>query len=86
VRSVRRAHGDADEVQTGEVGPDEEGTSLTQTGHVRASQDRGTAPGSITPPSSFTHRAMKDATEPNSVATPMSIPFICRTGTTQTRR
>src|SRR5258708_8945195 len=30
-----------------------------------------------------THSAAKDANEPSSVATPMSMPFICRTATTQ---
>src|SRR5258706_3797703 len=30
-----------------------------------------------------THRAIKNANEPSWVATPMSIPFICRTATTQ---
>jgi hypothetical protein len=43
----------------------------------------GAAPGSIIAAIIGTHRATKDANEPSRVATPMSIPFICRTATTQ---
>ena len=46
---------------------------------MSASQDCRAAPGSII----GTHKATKDANEPSRVATPMSIPFICRTATTQ---
>src|SRR4029453_10872766 len=42
----------------------------------------GTAPGSIIAAIIHTHRGTKNANEPSSVATPMSIPFICRTATT----
>jgi hypothetical protein len=41
------------------------------------------APGSIIAAIIDTHRATKNANEPSSVAAPMSIPFICRTATTQ---
>jgi hypothetical protein len=43
----------------------------------------GAAPGSIIAAIIDTHRATKNANEPSRVATPMSIPFICRTATTQ---
>src|SRR5258707_15876737 len=41
------------------------------------------APGSIIAAIIGTHRAAKDTNEPSGVATPMSIPLICRTATTQ---
>src|SRR5713226_9655173 len=43
----------------------------------------GAAPGSIIAAIIDTHRATKNWNEPSRVATPMSIPFICRTATTQ---
>jgi hypothetical protein len=43
----------------------------------------GAAPGSIIAAIITTHRATKNANEPSGVATPMSIPFICQTATTQ---
>ena len=43
----------------------------------------GTAPGSIIAAIITTHTPMKNANEPSRVATPMSIPCICRTATTQ---
>src|SRR5262249_62202552 len=43
----------------------------------------GAAPGSIIAAIIATHTAMKDANEPRLVATPMSIPCICQTATTQ---
>ena len=43
----------------------------------------GAAPGSIIAAIITTHTAMKDTNEPSLVATPMSIPCICRTATTQ---
>ena len=43
----------------------------------------GAAPGSIIAAIITTHTAMKDANEPSLVATPMSIPCICRTARPQ---
>ena len=43
----------------------------------------GAAPGSIIAAIIETHRTRKNVKEPSRVATPMSIPFICRTATTQ---
>jgi hypothetical protein len=43
----------------------------------------GAAPGSIIAAIITTHTAAKNPNEPSSVATPMSIPFICRTATIQ---
>ena len=43
----------------------------------------GAAPGSIIAAIIATHTAMKNANEPSLVATPMSIPCICQTATTQ---
>src|SRR5215813_883864 len=43
----------------------------------------GSAPGSIIAPIIAIHRAANDPNVPRSVATPMSIPIICRTDTTQ---
>src|SRR3984885_2463052 len=43
----------------------------------------GTAPGSIIAAIITTHTPMKNANEPSRVVTPISIPCICRTATTQ---
>jgi hypothetical protein len=43
----------------------------------------GTAPGSIIAAIMTTHTAMKNANEPSPVATPISMPRICQTATTQ---
>src|SRR5260221_13690254 len=43
----------------------------------------GAAPGSIIAAIIGTHIATKNVNEPSGVATPMSIPFICQTATTQ---
>ena len=43
----------------------------------------GAAPGSIIAAIIASHSAANDPNEPSSVATPMSIPVICQTATTQ---
>ena len=50
---------------------------------MAASNDYRAAPGSIIAAIIDTHRATKNTNEPSSDATPMSIPFIRRTATTQ---
>src|SRR5215831_2736525 len=59
------------------------GTARTPPPTLARLSTAGAAPGSIIAAIITTHTAMKDANEPSLVATPMSIPCICRTATTQ---
>src|SRR6266545_3002025 len=70
-------------VQTARYDPRNSGTVRTRPLARARLKTAGAAPGSIIAAIIDTHRATKNANEPSPVATPMSIPFICRTATTQ---
>src|SRR6266478_6038024 len=70
-------------VQTARYEPTNSSTVPTRPLACAHRRTAGAAPGSIIAAIIGTHRATKNANEPSGVATPMSIPFICRTATTQ---
>src|SRR6266487_6224293 len=70
-------------VQTARYDPRNSGTVRTRPLARARLKTAGAAPGSIIAAIIDTHSATKNANEPSRVATPMSIPFICRTATTQ---
>src|SRR5262245_13164332 len=70
-------------VQTPRYDPANSGAASGRPAPRTNLETAGTAPGSIIAAIIDTHRATKNANEPSSVATPMSIPFICRRATTQ---
>jgi hypothetical protein len=83
VRPVQRIHVGAYECPDSKVRPDEERHGAHTTAGMSALKTAGAAPGSIIAAIIDTHRATKNASEPSRVATPISIPLICRTATTQ---
>jgi hypothetical protein len=70
-------------VHTPRYDPTNSGTARTRPLARARLRTAGAAPGSIIAAIIHTHRATKNANEPSRVATPMSIPFICLTATTQ---
>src|SRR5918996_1544346 len=70
-------------VHTARYDPTKSGTAWTRPLASARLKTAGAAPGSIIAAIIVTHRGTKNANEPSSVAPPMSIPFICRTATTQ---
>src|SRR6202165_1435945 len=70
-------------VQTARYDPTNSGTARTPSLARAHLKTAGAAPGSIIAAIIDTHRTRKNANEPSGVATPMSIPFICRTAENQ---
>src|SRR5919108_3703571 len=70
-------------VQTPRYDPTNSGTVPTRPPACARLKTAGAAPGSIIAAIIDTHRATKNVNEPSRVATPISIPFICRTATSQ---
>ena len=83
VRPVQRVHGQADRGPDGEVGAGERQRGGARPSARARPTTAGVAPGSIIAAIIGTHAAAKDPSEPSSVATPMSMPSICRTATSQ---
>ena len=82
MRPVQRVHHDSDELPDRQVRPGEQRHGAHPPARaVRATA--GAAPGSIIAAIIATHTAAKNANEPSRVATPISIPVICQTETTQ---
>ena len=70
-------------VQTAMYNPTKGGTARRRPLACARRRTAGAVPGSIIAAIITTHRATKNANDPSGVATPMSIPFICWTVTTQ---
>src|SRR5260370_20358387 len=83
VRPAHRIPGDADECPDGEVRRDEQRHRAHATAGMSASRDCRSRARQHHRRHLDTHRATKNANEPSRVATPMSIPCICRTATIQ---